>query len=185
MSEGKIPGGYETWLDVVTDPEVPFHITTGEIVLARSELAALREETKPVGTYILAEGMDPPYTTAREEAAWLRKAADQENEALRERVREAGDLKGILATTADRLNTALRENGMGEILGDPYRSLAIRDGIVDLYDRGAQYRTERDAARAEVERLRSDLKSAYEAADRYAEERNALRAALRGEGEHA
>jgi len=60
----------------------------------------------------------------------------------------------ILATTADRLNTALRESECSEIIGDPYRSLAVRDGIVSLYDRGAQYRSERDAARADVERLR-------------------------------
>ncbi len=49
----------------------------------------------------------------------------------------AEDSHGILATTADRTNTALRELSMREIEGDPYSSLAIRDGVVRLYDRAA------------------------------------------------
>ncbi len=63
------------------------------------------------------------------------------NDALRE---SNDDLRGILSTTADRLNTALREAGIpGEQVGSDYEtSFAIRNGIVALYDNGARLREE-------------------------------------------
>ena len=69
----------------------------------------------------------------------------EENARLR---RELDEAQSILATTADRLNTALRESGCGEILGSPYNSFAIRDGVADLYHRATKWRVERDEARA-------------------------------------
>ena len=80
------------------------------------------------------------------------------DEALRERDAaraELAEARGILATTADRLNTALREASISEV-GSPYTSFAIRDGIVSLYDWGARLRSDRDAARAELAEARGE-----------------------------
>lgn len=77
-----------------------------------------------------------------------------EREALIAALRaEHNELLGLMASTADRLNTALRESNCLEIIGDPYRSYAVRDGIVALYDKGAQYRSENDRLRAHVAEL--------------------------------
>lgn len=63
--------------------------------------------------------------------------------------------RGVLASTADRLNTSLRESGCAEIEGSPYSSYAIREGVVSLFIRGARWRSERDASREECARLRA------------------------------
>ncbi|MCA9632845.1 MAG: hypothetical protein KC766_34570, partial [Myxococcales bacterium] len=60
---------------------------------------------------------------------------------------ELEERNSILATTADRTNTALRELGMTEMIGSHTRSMAIRDAVMNIYDRAAQYRVERDEAR--------------------------------------
>jgi hypothetical protein len=73
-------------------------------------------------------------------------------------LRERDEAQSILAVTADRLNTALRESGCGEILGNPMHSLAIRDGIVDLYDRGAGWRVALATAQQTIRKLRSELR---------------------------
>jgi hypothetical protein len=83
--------------------------------------------------------MPTPVPAAPSEEARLREALD--------------DAHLILAMTADRLNVALRESGCPQIVGDHIRSLAIRDGVVTLYDRGAQWRRERDEARSKLELL--------------------------------
>lgn len=83
-------------------------------------------------------------------------------DALRaEREADVEELRSILASTADRLNVALREANQGEIIGSPYRSFAIRHGIVSLYDWGAALRSElateragREQAERECRRLR-------------------------------
>lgn len=70
---------------------------------------------------------------------WEQRAHEKEHEAAEAKERIA-ELEGILATTADRLNTALRESGRSEMDGDYRRSYAIRDGIVSLYDHSARQR---------------------------------------------
>ena len=67
--------------------------------------------------------------------------------------RERDEARGIIATSFDRLNTALREANSCEAIGDPYRSLALRDGIVNLYDRGASWRSRASASEARVAEL--------------------------------
>ncbi len=75
-------------------------------------------------------------------------AVDLMNSECRRLERQIADAQSILATTADRLNTALRESGCGEITGSPFHSCAIRDGVVVLYDRFAKWR--RDCDRLQV-----------------------------------
>lgn len=75
---------------------------------------------------------------------------------------EHHSLRGIIATSFDRLNTALREANCCEAIGDPYRSFALRDGIVALYDRGAEIRAQVAALTEERDALHGALKEDVE-----------------------
>ena len=79
-----------------------------------------------------------------ETALDYRGAVDDANATIAALEAERDEMQGIIATTADRLNTALRESGVSEIAGNPYHSFAVRDGVVALYDRGARWRAEAD-----------------------------------------
>lgn len=77
-------------------------------------------------------------------------------EARRQEAREEVELT-ILASTADKLNVLLREQGCSEIGSDYDRSFAIRDGIVELYDVLCEARhNERVALEAEAAALREE-----------------------------
>ena len=81
--------------------------------------------------------------------------------ALRARVEE---LEGILASTTDRLNTALREANLSEQVGSDYsRSFSIRNSIVTLYEWGMKRQVESAALRARVEELEAERDEEQEA----------------------
>jgi len=88
--------------------------------------------------------------------------------------------ESILAATADRLGVALREVGIFWWDGRGYsESLAVRDGIVALYDKGSEWRQEATKWKDAFECEAAKLKDAEEQADSLADYLNAAEARVR------